>query len=65
MVIHACKHANCYAIIAHNLIETGKTCPTCRSPITARFQIYIEKDFNLLFFFIVKIQLKIHYFLLL
>ena len=37
-----CKHANCCKHCSDTIMETVKTCPTCRSPITEKFQIYLN-----------------------
>ena len=35
-----CRHANCCGECSDKIEELGQTCPTCRSSIVDRFQIY-------------------------
>ena len=37
-----CKHANCCTPCTNTIMETIKSCPTCRSQITDKIQIYLN-----------------------
>ena len=37
-----CKHAICCTLCANTIMETVKSCPTCRSQITEKIQIYLN-----------------------